>query len=110
MSQDNAAAQGSNEFPAADLQAWNKAANKAAPGGDINNLNWTTPDGITVKPLYTAEDTADLAFTNTLPGFAPYVRGPQATMYAVAGWVVCDLPEVSARRPMQRCQGESTAA
>ncbi|MEG0141728.1 MAG: methylmalonyl-CoA mutase family protein, partial [Comamonas sp.] len=81
MSQENAK-QGQQEFAAADLQAWNKAANKVSPGGDINNLNWVTPDGITVKPLYTAEDTADLQHTNTLPGFAPYIRGPQATMYA----------------------------
>ncbi|ACY33072.1 MULTISPECIES: methylmalonyl-CoA mutase [Comamonas] len=87
MSQENPA-QDPQEFAPADLQAWNKAANKAAPGGDINNLNWVTPDGITVKPLYTAEDTADLPFTNTLPGFAPYIRGPQATMYAGRPWTI----------------------
>lgn len=87
MSQENPA-QDPQEFAPADLQAWNKAANKAAPGGDINNLNWVTPDGITVKPLYTAEDTQDLPFTNTLPGFAPYIRGPQATMYAGRPWTI----------------------
>ncbi|WP_427773577.1 methylmalonyl-CoA mutase [Comamonas thiooxydans] len=87
MSQENPA-QDPQEFAPADLQAWNKAANRAAPGGDINNLNWVTPDGITVKPLYTAEDTADLPFTNTLPGFAPYIRGPQATMYAGRPWTI----------------------
>ncbi|BCX53015.1 MULTISPECIES: methylmalonyl-CoA mutase [Comamonas] len=87
MSQENPA-QDPQEFAPADLQAWNKAANKAAPGGDINNLNWVTPDGIIVKPLYTAEDTADLPFTNTLPGFAPYIRGPQATMYAGRPWTI----------------------
>ncbi|MGB4119737.1 MAG: methylmalonyl-CoA mutase, partial [Burkholderiaceae bacterium] len=41
-----------------------------------------------VKPLYTAEDTADLPHTHTLPGFAPYIRGPQATMYAVRPWTI----------------------
>ncbi|KGH31126.1 MULTISPECIES: methylmalonyl-CoA mutase [Comamonas] len=87
MSQENPV-QDPQEFAPADLQAWTKAANKAAPGGDINNLNWLTPDGITVKPLYTAEDTADLAHTNTLPGFAPYIRGPQATMYAGRPWTI----------------------
>ncbi len=51
-------------------------------------LNWQTPDGISVKPLYTAEDTKDLKYTNTLPGFEPYVRGPQATMYAVRPWTI----------------------
>ena len=41
------------------------------------------PDGITVKPLYTAADTANLPYADTLPGFEPFLRGPQATMYAV---------------------------
>ncbi len=76
------------EFPPANLEAWAKAAAKSAPGGDVNALNWHTPDGITVKPLYTAADTANLNHTNTLPGFAPYLRGPQATMYAVRPWTI----------------------
>ena len=71
------------EFKASTLEAWAKAAAKSAPGGNVEALNWITPDGIAVKPLYTAEDTANLAHTNTLPGFEPYLRGPQATMYAV---------------------------
>ncbi|WP_429950738.1 methylmalonyl-CoA mutase [Comamonas sediminis] len=77
-----------SEFPKADRAAWDKAASKSAPGGDVTNLNWLTPDGITVKPLYTAADTADLPFADTLPGFAPYLRGPQATMYAVRPWTI----------------------
>ena len=76
------------EFNAANLDAWAKAAAKSAPGGDINALNWKTPDGISVKPLYTAEDTQNLPYANTLPGFEPYVRGPQATMYAVRPWTI----------------------
>ena len=51
-------------------------------------LNWLTPDGITVKPLYTAADTANLPYTDTLPGFEPYLRGPQASMYAVRPWTI----------------------
>ena len=76
------------EFNAASLDAWYKAAAKSAPGGDVNALDWHTPDGITVKPLYTAEDTAGLPYTHTLPGFEPYLRGPQATMYAVRPWTI----------------------
>jgi methylmalonyl-CoA mutase len=76
------------EFKAANLEAWAKAAAKSAPGGNVAALNWITPDGIAVKPLYTAEDTANLAYTNTLPGFEPYLRGPQATMYAVRPWTI----------------------
>ncbi|MEN9538575.1 MAG: hypothetical protein RLZZ126_810, partial [Pseudomonadota bacterium] len=75
-------------LPAADLHAWGKAAAKSAPGGNLDALNWQTPDGITVKPLYTAADLQGLAHTDTLPGFAPYLRGPQATMYAVRPWTI----------------------
>jgi methylmalonyl-CoA mutase len=67
---------------------WNKAAAKSAPNGDLNALNWHTPEGIEVKPLYTADDIKNLPYANTLPGFAPFVRGPQATMYAVRPWTI----------------------
>jgi methylmalonyl-CoA mutase len=76
------------EFNPATLETWAKAAQKSAPGGDVNALNWLTPDGISVKPLYTAADTANLPYTNTLPGFEPFIRGPQATMYAVRPWTI----------------------
>ena len=78
----------SPEFAAASLAAWAKAAAKSVPGGDISALNWQTPDGITVKPLYTSEDVKDLHYTHTLPGFEPFIRGPQATMYAVRPWTI----------------------
>ncbi|MGJ7613572.1 MULTISPECIES: methylmalonyl-CoA mutase [unclassified Variovorax] len=75
-------------FKPADLGAWAKSAAKSAPGGDVSALNWITPDGITVKPLYTAADLQGLKYTDTLPGFEPYLRGPQATMYAVRPWTI----------------------
>ena len=56
------------EFKSATLDAWAKAAAKSAPGGNVDALNWITPDGIAVKPLYTAADTADLKHADTLPG------------------------------------------
>ena len=76
------------EFNASNLETWQKAAVKSAPGGDVNALNWKTPDGIIVKPLYTAADTSNLPYANTLPGFEPFLRGPQATMYAVRPWTI----------------------
>ena len=76
------------EFAAASLQAWRRAAAKSAPDGDLDALSWHTPEGIVVKPLYTAADTAALPFTDTLPGFEPYLRGPQASMYAVRPWTI----------------------
>jgi methylmalonyl-CoA mutase len=77
-----------SDRPADPLVAWTAAARKSAPGGNLDALNWKTPDGITVKPLYTAADLQGLLHTNTLPGFAPYIRGPQATMYAVRPWTI----------------------
>ena len=76
------------EFKPASTAQWAQAAAKSAPGGDVNALHWQTPDGISVKPLYTAEDVKDLPFTNTMPGFEPFIRGPQATMYAVRPWTI----------------------
>jgi len=76
------------DFSTASLADWAKAAAKSAPGADLNALNWVTPDGISVKPLYTAEDTQNLPYANTLPGFEPFLRGPQATMYAVRPWTI----------------------
>jgi len=76
------------EFDSATQAQWAAAAAKSAPGGDLSALNWTTPEGLVVKPLYTAADTAALPHANTLPGFAPFVRGPQATMYAVRPWTI----------------------
>ncbi len=74
--------------PSATLTDWLRAAAKSAPGGDVAALDWVTPEGITVKPLYTAADLAGLPHTDTLPGFEPYLRGPQATMYAVRPWTI----------------------
>jgi methylmalonyl-CoA mutase len=76
------------EFTPATLAQWEKAAAKSAPGGDVGALNWITPEGLTVKPLYTAADTAKLPYSDTLPGFEPFIRGPQATMYAVRPWTI----------------------
>ncbi|MBN8478810.1 MAG: methylmalonyl-CoA mutase [Burkholderiales bacterium] len=76
------------EFPPVRLDDWRKAAAKSAPGGDVSALDWVTPEGLRVKPLYTAADVAAAPAADTLPGFAPFVRGPQATMYAVRPWTI----------------------
>src|SRR5437764_232930 len=70
------------------LAAWEKAAAKSAPAGDLSALAWVTPEGIVVKPLSTRRDVDGLPYADTLPGFEPFVRGPQATMYAVRPWTV----------------------
>ena len=75
-------------FAPSSLEDWRKAATKSVKDGDLSTLNWLTPDGIAVKPLYTAEDVQDLPYANTLPGFEPFIRGPQATMYAGRPWTI----------------------
>jgi methylmalonyl-CoA mutase len=62
---------------------WDAAAAKEVRGKD---LTWRTPEGIDVRPLYTAEDVADL--DPGLPGFAPYTRGPYASMYKGRPWTI----------------------
>ena len=71
-----------------DLQKWKELAAKQLKKKPLEDLNWKTPEGIEVKPLYTAEDIEGLPHVNTMPGFAPYVRGPMATMYAGRPWTI----------------------
>jgi methylmalonyl-CoA mutase len=70
------------------LDEWRHAAAKSAPGGRVESLSWVTPEGLTVKPLYTAADLEDLPHTDTLPGQPPFVRGPQASMYSAKPWTI----------------------
>jgi methylmalonyl-CoA mutase len=67
---------------------WRELATKQLRGKPLTDLNWNTPEGIAVKPLYTAEDLSNLEHARSLPGFAPYVRGPMATMYAGRPWTI----------------------
>jgi len=102
-----------SEFPRATLEQWQKAAAKSAPGGDVQSLNWVTPEGIVVKPLYTAADTAALPrpdLADTLPGFAPFIRGPQATMYAVRPWTIRQYAGFSTAEDSNRFYRQALAA
>ncbi|WBB99716.1 methylmalonyl-CoA mutase [Solwaraspora sp. WMMA2080] len=60
----------------------------AAPGPQPPGPSWHTPEGIEVAPLYTAADTADLTFLDTVPGVPPYLRGPYPTMYTTQPWTI----------------------
>ena len=66
----------------ATLKHWAELATKQMRGKPPRDLNWVTDEGITVKPLYTAADIESLPYNDTMPGISPYLRGPQATMYA----------------------------
>jgi methylmalonyl-CoA mutase len=67
---------------------WIEAAREELRGEDPETLAWDTPDGIRVKPLYTAADLRGLDHADTRPGLWPYLRGPRATMYANRPWTI----------------------
>ena len=81
-------------FPPKSLADFDKLAakdlgvDKAGEPVPPESLVWHTLEGIDIKPLYTSADLEQLEYTDTMPGFAPFVRGPRATMYTVRPWTV----------------------
>ena len=79
-------------FPRTSLKAWREAAARETKGADPDTLVWHTPEGLDVKPIYTPEDLEKIEIeghpAGALPGFAPYLRGPRATMYAGRPWTI----------------------
>ena len=71
-----------------DLNKWEELAKKELRGKPLESLTKKTPEGIDIKPLYSAKDLEKVEFINNLPGFEPYVRGPKATMYAGRPWTI----------------------
>ena len=76
------------DFPKKTLADWEKAAVNELRDKPVSALDWMTPEGIRVKPLYTAADLEGLETLGSLPGFPPFTRGPKATMYAGRPWTV----------------------
>ena len=76
------------DFPKKTQDDWEKLAAKELRDKPLSALDWTTPEGIVVKPLYTAADLEGLETVGTVPGFPPFTRGPKATMYAGRPWTV----------------------
>jgi len=69
-------------------EKWKEAAAKELKGKPLETLTWETPEGIRIKPIYTAHDLEGLETLNTLSGQAPYMRGPTATMYTNQPWTI----------------------
>ena len=76
-----------NEHNDKQIERWRTLAEKELKGRKPDELIWETPEGIAVKPLYTAAD-LDEAEVNTLPGEVPFTRGPRATMYTGRPWTL----------------------
>jgi len=79
------------------FETWRKLAEKELKGRDPAELTWHTLEGIPIKPLYTEEDTEGLDHLGSLPGEAPFVRGPRATMYTGRPWTIRQY--AASRRP-----------
>ena len=76
------------DFEKKTLAEWRALLEKESKGKGEADLTWDSPEGISVKPLYTAEDLAGLDHIDTMPGFAPFTRGPKASMYVGQPWTV----------------------
>jgi len=76
------------EFKKPSLDDWALRAVEELKGRGVDALERKTPEGIDVKALYTAEDLEGLEHLDGLPGFAPFARGPRATMYAGRPWTL----------------------
>ncbi|HBQ35423.1 MAG TPA: methylmalonyl-CoA mutase, partial [Rhodobacteraceae bacterium] len=69
-------------------EAWAKRAEKELRGRPLADLDWQTPEGIVVQPVYTAEDIKALQHMGSMPGEAPFTRGPRSTMYTGRPWTI----------------------
>jgi methylmalonyl-CoA mutase len=70
------------------IQQWEKLVSQETHSKQIEDINWLTPEGIVVKPLYTAEDVTNIPHKDNLPGFFPYTRGVKGSMYAGRPWTI----------------------
>jgi methylmalonyl-CoA mutase len=76
-----------------DVERWKALVATEMRGKPLAGLDWQTPEGITVRPLYTAADleqieAAGFPWREAIPGVPPYLRGPRATMYANRPWTI----------------------
>jgi methylmalonyl-CoA epimerase len=89
---------------------WRDRVEQQLEGQGLESLQTTTLEGIAIKPLYTREDLESLPFANTMPGFEPFIRGPQATMYVGRPWTIRQYAGFSTAEESNRFYRESLAA
>jgi methylmalonyl-CoA mutase len=97
------------------LEDWVALASKELRGRPLDNLNWVTPEGIRIKPLYTAADLEAIEargfpLAGAVPGFPPYLRGPRATMYANRPWTIRQYSGFSTAEESNRFYRENLKA
>ncbi len=89
---------------------WLDLATKERNGASPDDLVWHTDEGIAIKPLYTRDDLAGLDHLDSLPGFAPFVRGPKATMYSGRPWTIRQYAGFSTAEESNRFYRKALAA
>ena len=70
------------------IDSWQKLAGRELKGKPLESVHWRTPEGIDVKPLYTASDLESISRIDSMPGMPPFTRGPKATMYVGRPWTI----------------------
>ncbi|SME89566.1 methylmalonyl-CoA mutase [Pseudobacteriovorax antillogorgiicola] len=91
-------------------QSWKKLAEKDLRGKPVDELTRETPEGIPMKPIYFAEDLEQRPHTNTVPGEAPFTRGPRATMYTGRPWTIRQYAGFSTAEESNRFYRKNLAA
>jgi methylmalonyl-CoA mutase len=99
-----------NDSVNSSLESWHALAAKELRGKSPDSLTWKTPEGIAVKALYTAADLVGMEHLDSLPGFAPFLRGPKATMYAGRPWTVRQYAGFSTAEESNRFYRDNLAA
>ncbi len=92
------------------LTDWARLAGAELKGKAVDSLDWATPEGIRIKPLYTAADLEALDLSGALPGLPPFLRGVRATMYANRPWTVRQYSGFSTAEELNRFYRDNLAA
>src|SRR5262249_53776192 len=97
------------------VEAWQDLAPSELRGKPLVALDWQTPEGMPVKPLYTEADLEAIAaagfpYRDAVPGQPPYLRGPRATMYANRPWTIRQYSGFSTAEESNRFYRENLRA
>ncbi|MDP7621482.1 MAG: methylmalonyl-CoA mutase family protein, partial [SAR324 cluster bacterium] len=92
------------------LKDWEKKASSELDGKPRYSVNWKTLEDIEIKPLYTSTDLENLGYSETLPGFSPFIRGPRATMYSGRPWTIRQYAGFSTAEESNKFYRENLAA
>ncbi len=97
-------------FKSNSVKDWENLALKERRKETSEQMNHPTLEGIEIKPLYTAEDLAEIEYHQSMPGMAPFLRGPRASMYTGRAWTVRQYAGFSTARESNTFYRKNIAA